>query len=940
MASDPRAGAEVRPRRVQRAIDAALVSAAVAFVLWQLHPSLLVSSTTPSGGDMGAHVWGPIFLRDELLPNLRLTGWSPDWYAGFPAFQFYMVVPALFIVILNAGVHGWVALVPAAIGVGLAVLAWRRRDQRLRRNAAVTGSVVALAAVGLSYGVAFKWLSISGLLALPIAAYAFGRLSDLRFPTPAVLAVATLPFLFYRGFTIFGGNIASTLAGEFAYSISLSLALLYLGVVMRGLRTGQYRALAAVLLALVGLTHLIVAFWALVATAFVVLVCYVRPRVRPAGEAKQAAGDGPWALRQARPTEEAKQAAGDGPWALWQAQPADDARQSASDDAWQSGSADGAGHLAGARAGACVGCFGVGFALIGAALLLGPGFGFLGGTLLLAVGGLGLLAVVAGLWFVWAPARWLTPVMVVAGLLSAFWVLPFYLRRTFMNDMGWEKLPGVDESIWDHLLPSETAVVDLRWVFGLAVAGALLSVALRLRAGLFLAVTTLAVAVAFLVMPEGRLWNGRILPFYYLALVLLAGLAVSEAARMLAVVVRGDGRREPLGTGRLVAPLSLAVVLVIVGLPLGNLPFTDRSDEGLSWPWFSPWRLRAETESFVPSWARWNYSGFEEKDAYPEYRNVIQTMQEVGQDPDHGCGRAFWEFSPDLDRFGTPMALMLLPHWTDGCIGSMEGLFFESSATTPFHFLTQVELSAEPSAAQRDLPYGSFDIERGVDHLQLMGVRYYLASSEQAVSAARQHPDLSEIASTPPWVVFQVTDSPLVQPLAFEPAVLDGVSDRQSEWLEGSRDADGRFNGPAVRWFTDPAQWNVPLASSGLDDWQRVGADVRPEARPVDDAVTVSGVHTDTDSISFQVDQVGTPILVKTSYFPNWQVEGAEGPYRVTPNFMVVVPTDSTVELSYGQTSVEWLSYALTVAGLVGLAMLARRPAWRAIRSDTGARRE
>ena len=50
------------------------------------------------------------------------------------------------------------------------------------------------------------------------------------------------------------------------------------------------------------------------------------------------------------------------------------------------------------------------------------------------------------------------------------------------------------------------------------------------------------------------------------------------------------------------------------------------------------------------------------------------------------------------------MALMLLPHWTDGCIGSMEGLFFEASATTPFHFLTQVELSAAPSAAQRDLP--------------------------------------------------------------------------------------------------------------------------------------------------------------------------------------------------------------------------------------------
>jgi hypothetical protein len=33
-----------------------------------------------------------------------------------------------------------------------------------------------------------------------------------------------------------------------------------------------------------------------------------------------------------------------------------------------------------------------------------------------------------------------------------------------------------------------------------------------------------------------------------------------------------------------------------------------------------------------------------------------------------------WEYEPELVRYGTPMALMLLPHWTHGCIGSMEGL--------------------------------------------------------------------------------------------------------------------------------------------------------------------------------------------------------------------------------------------------------------------------
>ena len=62
---------------------------------------LVFDHTTPTGGDMGAHVWGPAFLRDHLLPNLQLRGWSMDWYAGMPVYRFYMVVPALAIVALD-----------------------------------------------------------------------------------------------------------------------------------------------------------------------------------------------------------------------------------------------------------------------------------------------------------------------------------------------------------------------------------------------------------------------------------------------------------------------------------------------------------------------------------------------------------------------------------------------------------------------------------------------------------------------------------------------------------------------------------------------------------------------------------------------------------------------------------------------------------------------
>ena len=109
------------------------------FVLWQLQPSLLFSRTTPTGGDTGGYVWGPQYLRDHLLPHGRITGWTMDWDVGLAAFVFYFPLPSL---------------------------------------------VIALVSLVLPYEVAFKLASVLGLLALPVAVWAFGRLANLRFPRP------------------------------------------------------------------------------------------------------------------------------------------------------------------------------------------------------------------------------------------------------------------------------------------------------------------------------------------------------------------------------------------------------------------------------------------------------------------------------------------------------------------------------------------------------------------------------------------------------------------------------------------------------------------------------------------------------------------------------------------------------------------------------------
>ena len=103
-----------------------------------------------------------------------------------------------------------------------------------------------------------------GSVLLPVAAWAMGRLFGMRRAFPGAVAAFTLCYLFDYTYTIYGGNLFSTLAGEYAYSLSIALALLFLGLMARGLRTGRHRGWTAVVLAACILAHIVPALFALV----------------------------------------------------------------------------------------------------------------------------------------------------------------------------------------------------------------------------------------------------------------------------------------------------------------------------------------------------------------------------------------------------------------------------------------------------------------------------------------------------------------------------------------------------------------------------------------------------------------------------------------------------------------------------------------------------
>ena len=90
---------------------------------------------------------------------------------------------------------------------------------------------------------------------------------------------------------------------------------------------------------------------------------------------------------------------------------------------------------------------------------------------------------------------------------------------------------------------------------------------------------------------------------------------------------------------------------------------------------------------------------------------------------------------------------------------------------------------------------------------------------------------------------------------------------------------------------------------------------------------TVANVRTTNSTVSFNVGRLGSPVLVKVPYFPNWHATGALGPYEVSPNLMAVVPTSHHVTLTYGTTTADQIGKLASLGGVVGLgALITMRP--------------
>ncbi len=296
----------------------------------------------------------------------------------------------------------------------------------------------------------------------------------------------------------------------------------------------------------------------------------------------------------------------------------------------------------------------------------------------------------------------------------------------------------------------------------------------------------------------------------------------------------------------------------------------------------------ANNVTYIGHWAKWNYEGFERKSLWLQYSGVNDFLKGTVND-----SRVVYEHSSEHDKAGTTRAYESLPLFSGR--STLEGLYMQSSPSSPFIFYIQSEISKEASCPFPNWKCTSFNLENGTKHLKLFNAGHFVAISDKAKDALRNNSEYELVYENNPYEVYELKTNensyvtiPKYEPLFFP----------RKNWRERSYEL-----------FKDDSDLTV-IFDESIEEEQKI------IKKPIKYDCKVNSLVKE-EEIYFTTNCIGIPHLIKISYFPRWKVEGAEKVYLASPSFMLVYPERENVRLYFGNTWIEYFAMALTLIGLI-----------------------
>ena len=310
---------------------------------------------------------------------------------------------------------------------------------------------------------------------------------------------------------------------------------------------------------------------------------------------------------------------------------------------------------------------------------------------------------------------------------------------------------------------------------------------------------------------------------------------------------------------------------------------------------------------FTANWIDWNYSGFEAKAAWRQFSEINGYLKGSLSDP-----RVVFEPSTEYEKFGTMRAFESLPLFAGR--QTLEGLYMESSISSPFVFCQQAEMSQHPPCPYPDYHYPRFNLHDAIAHLRLFNVRDIIIASEKAKAEFKRSSEVVFKKAFGGVEIYEVigNDGRFAVPVRYRPVIYKGA-----DWKRASYD-----------WFNKAGLLDVPIIFNaaaqdrqrdlkGLDEISSLNGvkKIRLEAAP---QIDVKEILKD-EEILIHTSHTGWPLLIKVSYHPNWRVEGADKIFFVSPSFMMVYPKKTAIRLHYGRRWPDYVGLILTLTALAAL---------------------
>ena len=232
----------------------------------------------------------------------------------------------------------------------------------------------------------------------------------------------------------------------------------------------------------------------------------------------------------------------------------------------------------------------------------------------------------------------------------------------------------------------------------------------------------------------------------------------------------------------------------------------------------------------------------------------------------------------------------------------------------------------------RELRYDDNDDAKGVPYLQSLGVKYLMVFTEEAKAQAdeaspssRKLGDESGRGTSTRWPTAISSCRSTTQPVV--------VNHRGGDQRERNLEL-------GTSWFQHRDEWAAMPADGGPADWQRIDVAVDPTrsdglapASPAARSTSSSRPSRSsrwrcqrsrsatsssaTRTCSFDVDQIGVPVLVKISYFPNWHVGGRRGAVADRSEHDGRRADVDRRAPDFERSTLDYFAYVLTFLGIV-----------------------